>query len=109
MEDRAIGQATALAREYAEVLRDRLGDAIERIVLFGSRARGEARPGSDFDVLVVVHIPRSQAREAVIDAGVTMMDRHEALFAAVLYDREQWANAQAFPLAWRIAEEGIPL
>ncbi len=26
----------------------------ERIYLFGSRARGEARPGSDYDLLVVV-------------------------------------------------------
>ena len=25
----------------------------ERIVLFGSRARGEARPGSDYDLLVI--------------------------------------------------------
>ncbi len=28
------------------------GDRIERVVLFGSRARGEARPESDYDVAV---------------------------------------------------------
>ncbi len=31
-----------------------LGLGVERIILFGSRARGEARPGSDYDILVVV-------------------------------------------------------
>ena len=28
------------------------GDRIERIVLYGSRARGDARPDSDYDVAV---------------------------------------------------------
>jgi len=28
------------------------GDRIERVVLFGSRARGDARPDSDYDVAV---------------------------------------------------------
>ncbi len=28
------------------------GDRIERVVLFGSRARGDARPASDYDVAV---------------------------------------------------------
>ena len=28
------------------------GDTIERIVLFGSRARGDAKPGSDYDIAV---------------------------------------------------------
>jgi predicted nucleotidyltransferase len=30
----------------------RYGDRLERAVLFGSRARGDARPDSDFDVAV---------------------------------------------------------
>ena len=32
----------------------RLGVRVERIILFGSRARGDYRPDSDYDVLVVV-------------------------------------------------------
>ncbi len=31
----------------------RTGFEVERIILFGSRARGNARPDSDFDVLVI--------------------------------------------------------
>jgi predicted nucleotidyltransferase len=33
------------------------GDRIERVVLFGSRARGEARSDSDYDVAVFVKEP----------------------------------------------------
>ena len=32
----------------------KLGVEVEKIILFGSRARGEARPDSDYDILVVV-------------------------------------------------------
>jgi predicted nucleotidyltransferase len=42
----------------------RIREAIapEKIVLFGSRARGEARPGSDFDLLIIAPstLPRWQ-------------------------------------------------
>jgi predicted nucleotidyltransferase len=30
------------------------GRAVRRVILFGSRARGDARPDSDYDVLVLV-------------------------------------------------------
>ena len=33
-------------------LREIYGDRLERAVLFGSRARGDARPDSDYDVAV---------------------------------------------------------
>ena len=33
---------------------ERLGVAVERIILFGSRARGDYREDSDYDILVVV-------------------------------------------------------
>ena len=31
----------------------RLGIAVEKVILFGSRARGDYRPDSDWDILVV--------------------------------------------------------
>jgi predicted nucleotidyltransferase len=37
----------------------------ERVVLFGSRARGDARPDSDYDLLVVLKTCRSRRRSAV--------------------------------------------
>jgi predicted nucleotidyltransferase len=39
--------------QYTEVLRRHFGDRLVSVVLFGSRARGEARLESDIDVLIV--------------------------------------------------------
>ena len=37
---------------FRAALAEALGERIERVVLFGSRARGDARPDSDYDVAV---------------------------------------------------------
>ena len=45
-------EALAKFRAGAETI---LGDRIERMVLFGSRARGTHRPDSDYDVAIFLH------------------------------------------------------
>ena len=37
---------------FRKALAEMYGDRLDRVVLFGSRARGDARPDSDFDVAV---------------------------------------------------------
>ena len=41
-----------IMRRFRAALDEAYGDRIERVVLFGSRARGDARPDSDYDVAV---------------------------------------------------------
>lgn len=45
--------ATGLPARISSSLKDGLGDDLVAVVLFGSRARGEAEEGSDWDVLVI--------------------------------------------------------
>ena len=42
--------------DYAAAVRARYGRRLRLIVLFGSRARGDARPDSDADVAVVLEV-----------------------------------------------------
>jgi predicted nucleotidyltransferase len=57
---------------FLRVLHSRYGEALVSVVLFGSWARGEARAGSDIDLLVISkHFPRSR------------LDRHMDMFEAV--------------------------
>ena len=45
----------------------------ERVILFGSHARGDARPDSDIDLLVVMPFDGSR-REKAIEIGVALDD-----------------------------------
>jgi len=51
-------------RRLHAVLADLYGDRLERALLFGSRARGDARPESDYDVAVFLRDYRGLWDEA---------------------------------------------
>ena len=95
------------AREYAELLRAKLGPHVKQVVLFGSQARGDAREGSDYDFLVVVDQRTRSVREMVLDAGVEMLNRYDQLFASLLYSEDEWRDSQRFPIGWNIQREGV--
>ncbi|MBL7154875.1 MAG: nucleotidyltransferase domain-containing protein [Phycisphaerae bacterium] len=45
----------------------------ERIILFGSHARGAAGPGSDVDLLIVMSVSGSK-REKAVEIGIALHD-----------------------------------
>lgn len=98
-----------LLKEFAAELRQRLGSRVRRILLFGSRARGDAREGSDYDMLVVVDHRTPEVRSVILDIESGLMDRYGTLLATVLRSEDEWQRTQGFPLACNIAREGIPL
>jgi len=51
-------------RWATESLREIYGPRLKRLILFGSWARGDARPDSDVDVLVVLEVPIGLYKEA---------------------------------------------
>ena len=62
--------ATEHDLQTAEQIKDKIlaaaGDSVERIVFYGSRVTGRARPSSDYDILVVLRDPvKNWARESV--------------------------------------------
>lgn len=79
-------QDDPVVQEFAALLRQRLGTHLRQILLFGSRARGDAQDGSDYDMLVVVDHRTPKLR------GET-----------------EWQQGQELPLARNIAREGVQL
>ena len=48
--------------------------APEQIILFGSHARGDARPDSDIDLIVVMPDEATDRRRTAVDIRVTLAD-----------------------------------
>lgn len=105
---KAHGQEPVV-REFVEEVRQRLGPRLYQVLLFGSRARGEAREDSDYDMLVVVDRRTPELRATILEIEHQLMDRYGRLVATVLRSEEEWQRTQGFPLARNIAREGIPL
>jgi hypothetical protein len=61
--ERGYGPDLAEARRLKDLLLQADGQRVRRVILFGSRARGDARPDSDYDMLVVVtNMPADERR-----------------------------------------------
>jgi uncharacterized protein (UPF0332 family)/predicted nucleotidyltransferase len=67
--ERGDPKLNAAADFAARLLSSPVGDSIARIVLFGSVARGEARPDSDIDLLVFGSGPHERLSWAVAEAA----------------------------------------
>jgi predicted nucleotidyltransferase len=98
-----------VAVEFARLVRERLGPRVRKVVLFGSRARGDARDDSDYDVVVVVDRRSPDLREALLEIEVSLLDRHGSLVACLLRDEREWAACQGQPIGLNVAREGVAL
>lgn len=96
------GLKRALARLY--------GERLVRLVLYGSVARGEARPDSDVDVLVVLRGDVDRARELERIVEITydlLLDRGVHVSALPMAERDFLTRAT--PLLLNLRREGVPL
>ena len=93
-------------------LRSRLqalyGPRLERLILFGSRARGDGDGESDIDVLVVLKgsVDRRSERERTIDIVASLSLEYDILIIPVFTDAETYAESK-FSLYRNIRREGI--
>ena len=77
-----------ILKRFRAALDTLYGKRIERVVLFGSRARGAAREDSDYDVAVFLHDLTDYWREA---------DRIVDIEVDILYGTGEVINALLFP------------
>ena len=97
-----------LAR-FRAALGDLYGERIERVVLYGSRARGDYRADSDYDVAVFLDGFESRWAEMnrLADLRLDMLDKTGAFFQPLPYRAGTWADRT--PLMHEVRREGVEL
>ena len=85
------------------------GSRIERVVLYGSRARGDANDESDYDVAVFLRdfADRWREMDRIIPIVTDILYEDEAFIHAMPYRAGAYANRT--PLMQEIRREGIDL
>lgn len=91
-----------VAHDFAEALAERLGDDLVQVALFGSRARGDARWRSDYDLLVVLRSASRESRDAVHRLATRLELDHNVDLSIKVLDRERFEQLQrSSPRFWR--------
>ncbi len=83
-------------------------DPRARIILFGSRARGNFNTGSDWDFLILTSFQideklKKQIRTSLID---TELDAEEVI-STLIYSQNQWKDYKLTQLYKNITNEGV--
>ena len=97
-----------IVQELRRLLRAAYGDHERGIVLYGSRARGDASPDSDYDVLIILDDFASAAGELQrIDEPVSdLCLRHDVVIACQVVKERDYRNART-PLLMNARREGV--
>ena len=82
-----LPQNDPILTRFRAALAEVYGDRLERVVLFGSRARGDHRPDSDYDVAVFIKDPGTLTDE---------LDKLASLTTAILLDTGSVISAKPF-------------
>jgi predicted nucleotidyltransferase len=94
---------------FRQALDQMYGDRLDRVVLFGSRARGEAHADSDYDVAIFLKtMPDMWAElKRLARLRVEIIDETGAFFDAIPYPTG--ALLERTPLMHEIRRDGVDL
>ena len=104
-------QNNPILKRFCVALTETYGDRLERVVLFGSRARGDAREDSDYDIAVFLHdyTPgTSNELYRLADLSTDLLEETGAFVHAMPYPAGFYNDAR-MPLMYAIRAEGIDL
>ena len=94
----------------AKCLRESL--PVERLILFGSKARGDDSADSDIDLLVLTRDPTDRLlRRRALDLLYPLEVRREKWFGLLLVSLHDWDHGlyQAMPIRSEIEREGVEI
>jgi len=101
-------------QQILDELRTRLvehyGARLIKVVLFGSQARGDAVPGSDIDVMIVLkgEVSPSKEIEQTGDLVAALSLKYDVLLSTIFRAEEAFYHSET-PLLANVRREGVPV
>ena len=99
--------ARRLAEAFARELKAKHGDWIERVILFGSVARGDHGPHSDVDLLIIARRDSLALQDEVAGAAVDLLLRTGVYVSAKVFLREEMDRVRETLFGRAVTAEGI--
>jgi predicted nucleotidyltransferase len=102
-------QEQAWLDSYRKALVDSFPDLVEQIVIYGSKARGDAGPESDIDVRVILRSGDKPTKAKVREIGHLLAVTSEAVPSIMVYTLEEWSARKSggSPFYRAVARDGV--
>lgn len=106
-------QLLTILKKSTEALSQLLGPKLQRIVLYGSRARGDFTLDSDVDILIMTNISQKETqkyRKRISKIFTSLSLEHDIILSFALVDEASYNFwLQAIPFYQNVEKEGIIL
>jgi len=104
---RMLSARRPVIHEFAAKAREACGDAIEEIILFGSVARGDDRPDSDIDILVITSREDFRLREYLTGLAFDLLMLSGERLSVKVISRTDLAAHRQYPFIRHVLHDGV--
>jgi predicted nucleotidyltransferase len=96
---------------YRKALSEQFPGLVEEVLIFGSKARGDAGPDSDLDVLVILREGDRNRKRSVRHLGHSLAVVSEAVPSIMVYTREEWngRRSSGSPFYRAVMRDGVSI
>lgn len=82
---------------FTKGIKKSLKDNVSAVQLYGSRARGDARPNSDTDVLVVLKRKSERSKNTVYDISIEVLRKYNLIISLHIMDQKSYEYEKNLP------------
>jgi len=95
--------------EFGRRVKEKYGEKVRLIRLYGSKVRGDSDRFSDIDLFVLVKEKNQEIGDFILDAAFEMNLKYDVLLSVVVYDEKGFNNpiVQATPFIKNMIREGV--
>ena len=97
--------------DYCRELNEGFPGIVEEVVVFGSKARGDATTDSDLDIMLIIREGDWKQKEALTRPGHLLAVGTDVVPSYVVYTREEWEQRRErrAPLWRTVSRDGVPV
>ncbi len=103
-------EVSEILRVLRHELEEILGDELEAIYLYGSRARGDARPDSDIDVLIVLRgdFDYGELIDRTSEVVSSLSLRYDVVISRTFVSQDSFRDEYS-PFLINVRREAVPI
>jgi len=92
-------------KEFVSYLRRTLTNQIEFAALFGSKARGDSKQGSDIDVLVIMASEDRELRREILRQAARVSLKYDVILSPRVIGAARWEEMRGFSLYENVQQD----